>query len=73
MGNVRGGYMYSIAERGFIGTNPVRWYRVQIWDFDTKVKADSRGAARYEAWLNFHDAYDVSFGDFIKQSRVTLA
>ena len=50
--------------------NPVRWYSVSIWDFDIPVKADSHGAARYEVWLNFNDAYDISFGEFCKQSKV---
>lgn len=57
----------------YYGRNPVKWYKVKIWEFDLKVKADSHGAARYEAWLNFRDAYDMSFGEFCKQSRVTVA
>jgi len=62
-----------IPHPGYYGRNPVKWYRVKIWDFEVLVKADSHGAARYEAWLNFHDAYDLSFGEFCKQSRVTRA
>jgi len=65
--------MYSIQQRGFIGRNPVKWYSVKIWDFDVRVKSNSHGAARYEAWLEFHDAYDLPFSDFCKQSRVTRA
>jgi hypothetical protein len=64
--------MYSIPQRGYIGKNPVKWFRVLIWDFDVRVKSDSRGSARYEAWLNFHDAYDIPFGEFCKQSRVVI-
>lgn len=65
--------MRDIPQRGYIGKNPVKWYRIKIWDFDIKVKSNSHGAARYEAWLNFNDAYDIPFIDFCKQSRVTIA
>jgi hypothetical protein len=62
--------MYCTENRGYIGKNPIKWYHIIIWDFNLKVKSDSRGAARYEAWLNFHDSYDISFLDFCKQSRI---
>jgi hypothetical protein len=62
-----------IPHRGYIARNQLRWYLVHIWDFEVRVKADSRGAARYEAWMNFHEAYDLPFGDFCKQSRVLYA
>jgi hypothetical protein len=63
--------MYSyIEQHGYIGKNPVKWYRVTIWDMGALVKSDSVGAAKYEAWLHFHDAFDISFGDFIKQAKV---
>jgi hypothetical protein len=58
---------------GYYGRNPVKWYRVLIWNFDVRVKADTRGAARYQCWLNFHDAYDLTFGEFCKQSRCVLS
>ena len=55
---------------GYIGRNPICWYRVMIWEFGILVKADSRAAARYEAWLNINDAYPMSFKEFILKSRV---
>ena len=65
--------MYDPRQGAYIGRNPVKWYRIHIWDFDVLVKSDSRGAARYEAWLNFNDAYDIPFGEFCKQSKVRAA
>lgn len=62
--------MYNAEYGAYIGKNPVKWYRVLIWDFDIRCKAGSRGAARYETWLNFNDAYDIPFGEFCKQSKV---
>jgi hypothetical protein len=59
--------------RGYYARNPLRWYLVKIWDFEIPIKADSHGAARYECWLNFSDAYDLKFGEFCKQSRVVRA
>ena len=63
----------DIPRSALYGRNPAKWYRVTVWGMEALVKADSHGAARYEAWLNFHDAYDVTFGDFCKQSRVVRA
>ena len=65
--------MYDPKQNAYFGKNPVKWYRVLIWDFEVLCKADSRGAARYETWLNFHDAYDLPFGEFCRQSRVLSA
>jgi hypothetical protein len=56
------------AHGGYYARNPKRWYSVEIMGFSLNVKADSRGAARYEAWLNFHDSYDIPFGEFCKLS-----
>lgn len=61
--------MRDIPNKGYIGSNPIRWYVLYIWDFTVKVKSNNRNAAKYEAWLNFHDAYDISFIEFCKQSR----
>lgn len=63
----------DIPHHGYYGRNPVKWYRVFIWDFEAMIKSDCRGSARYEAWLYFHDAYDLPFGEFCKQSRVIRA
>lgn len=65
--------MYNAEHDAYFGKNPIKWFRVSIWDMEVKVKAESRGAARYEAWLNFNDAYDIPFGEFLKQSKCLKA
>ena len=64
--------MYSIDEKGYIGRNPIRWYEGWAYDVYFRVKSDSVRRARYEAWLEYKDAYieSANFLDFMKNCRV---
>lgn len=44
-------------------------YSVQIFDFEKFIRAKTKGKAKYLYWLSFRDAYDMSFGEFLKKAR----
>lgn len=63
---------YDYNEECYIGKNPSEMFEVEIWGMVARIKTGTKAQARYAIWTEFHDVYDLTFGEFIKQAKVKI-
>lgn len=47
----------------------MRLYELKIWGFTREIEARTAGKARYKYWLRFSDAFNLTFGEFLKKIK----